>query len=88
MLGLPVRSHINGVAAVTDATTPAAALQTRISVGFTEGDVFKPRPILIEASQNFQVQISYPGGAVAIPSADAAARIGVYLYGSLYRPVQ
>lgn len=88
MLGLPVRSHINGVAAVTDATTPAAALQTFVSVGFSDGDTFKPRPLLIESTQNFQVDISYPGGAVAIPSADASARIGVWLYGRLYRPAQ
>lgn len=88
MLGLPPRAHVNGVAAVADATTPAAALQTFVSVGFSDGDVFKPRPLLIEASQNFSVSISYPGGAVAIPSADAAARIGVWLYGTLYRPVQ
>lgn len=88
MLGLPVRSHIGGVAAVASQTTPAAALQTYVSVGYSDGDTFKPRPILIEASQNFSVTIAYPGGAVAIPSADAAARIGVWLYGTLYRPVQ
>lgn len=88
MLGLPVRSHINGVAAVADETTPGATMQTFVSVGFSDGDTFKPRPLLIESTQNFQVSIAYPGGAVAIPSADAAARIGVWLYGRLYRPVQ
>jgi hypothetical protein len=88
LLQLPPRSHINGGAAVADATTAAAALQTMIQFGFSDGDTFKPRPLLIEASQNFQVSIAYPGGAVAIPSADAAARIGVILYGTLYRPAQ
>lgn len=88
MLGLPMRGHINGGAAVSDATTAAAALQTMIQFGFTDGDTFKPRPLLLEASQNFDVRISYPGGAVAVPSADAAARIGVTLYGQLYRPAQ
>lgn len=88
MLGLPVRSHIGGMAALADATTAGAALQSSVQIGYSDGEVFKPRPILIEASQNFQVSISYPGGAVAIPSADSAARIGVILYGSLYRPVQ
>lgn len=88
MLQLPVRAHINGVAAVADATTAAADLQTMIQAGFSEGEVFKPRPLLIEASQNFAVSLSYPGGAVAIPSADAAARIGIWLYGTLYRPAQ
>lgn len=88
LLQLPVRAHINGVAAVADQTTAAAASQTLIQAGFSDGDVFKPRPMLIEASQNFSVTISYPGGAVAIPSADAAARIIVWLYGTLYRPAQ
>jgi len=88
MLQLPQRSHIGGVAAVADATTAAAALQTMIQAGWSEGEVFRPRPLLIEASQNFDVKIFYPGGAVAIPSADAAARIGVTLWGTLYRPVQ
>lgn len=88
MFGMPPRGHVNGVAAVTDATTAAANLQTMVQVGFSDGDVFKPIPLLIEASQNFSVAIAYPGGAVAIPSADAAARIGVILYGTLYRPAQ
>lgn len=88
MLSMPVRSHINGVAAVADATTPAAALQTFVSVGYADGPVFNPRPLLIPASQSFSVNISYPGGAIQIPSADTGARIGVWLYGTLYRPVQ
>lgn len=88
MLQLPPRAHINGGAAVADSTTAGAALQTMIQFGFTDGDVFRPRPLLIEASQNFGVTISYPGGAQAIPSADAAARMGVLLYGTLYRPAQ
>jgi len=88
MLQLPQRAHIGGVAAVADATTAAANLQTLIQAGWSEGDVFRPRPLLIPPSQNFDVKISYPGGAAAIPSADAAARIGVTLWGTLYRPVQ
>lgn len=88
MLCMPVRSHINGVAAVSDQTTPAAAFQSYTSVGFSDGDVFKPIPLLLEASQNFSVTISYPGGGVAIPSADTAARMGVWLYGTLYRSAQ
>jgi hypothetical protein len=73
---------------VADATTPAAALQTMVQVGYADGPVFNPRPLLIPPSQNFSVTISFPAGAVAIPSADAAARIGVQLYGTLYRPAQ
>jgi hypothetical protein len=88
MLTLPGRSHINGVAAVADQTTPAAALQTMIQVGYSDGPVFCPRPLLIPSMQTFNVFISFPLGAVAVPSADAAARIGVTLYGTQYRSVQ
>lgn len=88
MLGLPPRAHINGVAAVTDATTPAAALQTMVQIGYADGPVFSPRPLLIPSMQNFNISISYPLGAIAIPSADASARIGVWIYGTQYRPVQ
>jgi hypothetical protein len=88
MLTLPIRSHINGGAATTDQTTPAAASQTMVQFGFSDGPVFTPRPLLIPSLQNFSVSISYPLGLQAIPSADASARIGVWLYGSVYRPVQ
>lgn len=88
LMQLPPRAHINGVAAAADATTAGAALQTFVSVGFSDGPVFTPRPLLIPPSQNFSVTLSWPAGAVAIPSADAAARIGVQLYGTLYRPAQ
>lgn len=88
LMSLPVRAHINGALAMCSSTTPAAALQTVGSYAFSDGDVFKPIPLLLEASQNFRVTIGFPGGAVAIPSADASARIGVILYGSLYRPPQ
>ena len=88
LLQLPVRAHIGGVAAVADATTAGANLQTLIQAGWSEGDVFKPRPLLIEAGQNFGVTIEWGAAAPAIPSADDAARIGVRLYGTLFRSVQ
>lgn len=88
LLQLPPRSHINGLAAAADATTAGANLQTFASVGFADGPVFTPRPLLIPPSQNFSVTLAWPAGAIAIPSADVAARIGVQLYGTLYRPAQ
>ena len=88
LLQLPVRAHIGGVAAVSDATTAAANLQTLIQAGWAEGDVFKPRPLLIEAGQNFGATISWGAAAPAIPSGDTGARIGVRLYGTLFRSVQ
>lgn len=88
MLGLPSRAHINGTAAVSDQTTPAAALQTMVQVGYSDGPVFSPRPLLIPSMQNFNISISYPLGAVGLPSANATSRIGVWIYGTQYRPVQ
>jgi hypothetical protein len=88
LLQLPVRSHINAAIAASDQTTPAAAMQTFASIAFADGPVFSPRPLLIPAGQNFLVTLAWPAGAVAIPSADAAARIGIQLGGTLYRPVQ
>lgn len=88
LMSLPVRSHINGALAVTDASTAAAAQQTLGTIGFSDGDVFKPVPLLLEAGQNFIATITFPGGAVPIPSADNAARIGVVFYGTLYRSPQ
>lgn len=88
LMQVPTRSHINGVAAASDQTTPGATMQTFFSVGYSDGPVYTPRPLLIPPSQNFRVTLAWPAGAVAIPSADAAARIGVSLYGTLYRPAQ
>lgn len=87
-LSMPMRSGIWAAGAASDQTTAAAAMQTFMSVARAQGDVYKPRPMLIESGQAFQAQIQYPGGAVAIPSADAAARIGIWLWGTLYRPAQ
>lgn len=84
----PPRSNIRADIAVSSQTTPAAALQTFVSLGYLDGDVFKPTPLLLEAGQNFRATISFPGGVVPIPSNDAAARIGVIFYGTLYRPPQ
>jgi hypothetical protein len=88
LIQLPMRAHIGGMAAVTDATTAAASLQTYVSIGYAEGAVFSPKPLLIEASQNFDVTVFYDAAAPAIPSGDTGARIGCTLYGSLFRPVQ
>lgn len=88
LVHMPPRAHVNGVAAVADSTTPGASLQTFISVGFSDGPVFNPRPLLIPASQNFSVSLSWPAGAVPLPSGDTAARIGIQLLGTLYRPAQ
>jgi len=88
MLSLPTRAHINGAVGISDQTTPAAAMQTMASVGFSDGPVFSPRPLLIPSMQNFNISISYPLGAVALPSANASTRMVCWVYGTQYRPVQ
>jgi hypothetical protein len=88
MLALPPRAHMDGVAAAATNLTIGAATQTIMQIGFSTGPVFKPVPLLLESSQNFNVSINFPGGAIATPSTDALAKIGVILYGTLYRPAQ
>lgn len=88
LMELPPRAALGGFAAVTSQTTAAANLQTIIATAHSEGEVFTPTPLLLEAGQNFIVEIGFPGGAVALPSTNATTRIGVQLYGTLYRPPQ
>jgi hypothetical protein len=84
---LPPRSHINGAGFSSDSTTPAAALNVKGSLAYSDGDVYRPIPLLLEAGQNFSVTIKFPA-LVPLPSADANTRIGVILYGTMYRPPQ
>ena len=84
---LPCRAYTAGMAALSDSTTAGATQASKINLAWVNGDVFKPNPLLLESSMNFKVTMTWPT-AVAIPSADASARIGVYLYGTLYRPPQ
>lgn len=88
LLFLPSRSHMGGVGWASDQTTPGATMQYVASAGYAEGDVFRPTPLLIEGNMNFAVTITWPDGVVATPSTDPAARLGVELYGTLYRPPQ
>lgn len=88
LMALPPRAHFDMNSAIASSTTPAAALQTLASSAWSEGDVFRPIPILLEAGQNFKCTLGFPAGPVALPSADAAARIGIILYGTLYRAPQ
>lgn len=85
---LPPRSHLNAAVATSDATTAAAALNLRMEVPFIDGPAFKINPYRLTASQNFKVTVDFPGGAQALPSGDALARIGCILWGTYFRPVQ
>lgn len=87
LVELPARAYMAGAAALSDTTTAGATQSAKMSLGWVRGDVFKPNPLLLESNMNFAVTMTWPT-AVAIPSADASARIGVYLYGTRYRPPQ
>lgn len=84
---LPCRAYVAGAAALSDSTTAGAGQASKITLAWEIGDVFRPNPLLLTPTMNFQAQIIWPT-AVAIPSADASAQIGVYLYGTIYRPPQ
>lgn len=83
----PSPSSFAADCAVTDATTAAASLNTSIQVPYIRGPRYDINPIWLESLQNWQVQLAFPT-AVALASSDAAAKIGVCLYGRLFRPVQ
>lgn len=84
---LPCRAYTAGMAGLSNATTPAASLASNVNLAWVRGDVFRPNPLLLESTMNFRVTITWPV-AVPVPSTNAASRLGVYLYGTLYRPPQ
>jgi hypothetical protein len=80
----PAKSHFDLSAAVGSQTTPAAALQTRVAVGKMVGRPYllTPYPVLLDAGQSFQIQLTWPEGLQAI---NAPARVQVILDGVLFR---
>jgi hypothetical protein len=84
---LPCRAYTAGMGALSDSTTAGAGQASKMDLYWEVGDVFRPNPLLLTPTMNFSATIIWPT-AIAIPSADASAQIGVYLYGSLYRPAQ
>lgn len=83
----PPRSHFRASNAASDTTTAASAHQWKTDIAYTEGAVFLPTPLLLESGQNFNVTLNW-ATAVATVSTDALARIGVIMYGTLFRPAQ
>ena len=83
----PQKARFDLSAALADATTAAAALQTRTGFGFWTGRPYllDPAPLLLPENQNFSVSLNWPEGAQAISN---PARIGVILDGIMYRRSQ
>lgn len=78
---------LNGLvvsAALSDASTAGAAMQSRIAYANMGGKPYAlPSPVALVSNQNFRVSLKWPT-AVALPSG-VAGRIGVRLRGYLYR---
>lgn len=83
----PPKSYFELQAALADATTAGAALQTRTGFGIQKGRPFmlKPASLLLGSSQNFNITLNWPEGLQAVTN---PARIFVKLDGFLYRRSQ
>lgn len=83
----PAKAQFDLSAALSDATTAAAALQTRTGYGKWTGRPYllDPTPLLLPENQNFSVSLNWPEGVQAITN---PGRIGVILDGILYRRSQ
>lgn len=84
---LPCRAYTAGMAGLSNATTPAAGLASAVQLAWVNGDVFRPNPLLLESTMNFRVTVTWPT-LIPVPSTNATSRLGIYLYGTLYRPPQ
>lgn len=83
----PAKAQFDVSAALADATTAGAALQTRTGYGKWAGRPYllDPAPLLLPENQNFSVSLNWPEGVQAISN---PGRIGVILDGILYRRSQ
>ncbi len=83
----PSKAYFDVSAALADATTAAANLQSRVGYGKWCGRPYllDPAPLLLPENQNFSVSLNWPEGVQAISN---PGRIGVILDGILYRRSQ
>jgi hypothetical protein len=83
----PPKANFTLDAALSDATTAAASLQTRTGYGRWAGRPYllAPASLRLPENANFSVTLSWPEGVQAISN---PARVGVILDGILYRKSQ
>lgn len=83
----PAKAYFSVDAALADATTAGAALQSRTGYGQWSGRPYllDPAPLLLPENQNFSITLNWPEGVQAISN---PGRIGVILDGILYRRSQ
>ena len=87
LIKFPPRSAVGLDAAASNASIAAASQSLQIVNTFSRGPLWHVNPMLIPPMQNFSVTLNWPT-AVALGSTDALARIGVTLWGMLFRPIQ
>lgn len=80
----PSEYGLSVTSALSDATTAAGAQKSTSSYADFTGPVFTIAPTLIMPNMNFRVNVTWPGGAVALPSG-TAGRLRMQLGGYLYR---
>lgn len=83
----PPKTHMCVDAALADATTAGANLQSRTGYAYWSGRpyVLDPAALLLPENQNFSITLNWPEGVQAITN---PGRIGVVLDGILYRRSQ
>jgi len=83
----PAKAHFCLDAALADATTAGADMQSRVAFGYSAGRPYMldPAPLLLPENQNFSITLSWPEGVQAITN---PARVQVILDGILYRRSQ
>ncbi len=86
LMKFPTQTRLTGVAAIADATTAAAALNSQIDYATSCGAGYSIIPVYIESTQFFSVTINFP--ALVPTVSTAAGRIGVRLLGNLVRDAQ
>lgn len=85
LLKFPPKNGLSGFAASSDATTPAAGLQTLTAYASGGGMPFEVNPpVLLPTTQNFNVTIAWP----ALVPISAQASVFCNLEGFLYRNSQ
>lgn len=87
MMAFAQQNYLEGLAAVSDATTAGANLLSQVETASIRGPAYAIQPTVIPNGQNFNVQAVWPN-LIALPSAGAATRIGVKLLGWLARAAQ
>lgn len=83
----PSKRNLDVHAALADASTAAADLQSRIAYAYSGGEqrTWGNMPIFLEESQSFGVTLNWPNGVQAVTN---PARVGVRLIGTLFRTAQ